>query len=259
MPTGETAVFLFAGDRVERRLEVVRLFREEHRFHMYHVVGLEGAGNGEPFLSGQLRISEDFLYRLSFEGEYKPDYNMDFLAKRISTALNWEDVVLSYYVREELEEINNWITGHRVILSDWGLSRFLKAGYRTLFYGPPGTGKTLCATLIGKKNGMDVYRIDLSVIVSKYIGETEKNLANVFDQTENRNWIPFSVFLFVRGISGLFYLLIIKLLPTPKYPSSSCSSSSSFWSIYSKCLSEGTNMHQGWEGLTLKFCLASSG
>lgn len=259
LPTGETAVFLLAGDRVERRLEVVRLFREEHRFHMYHVVGLEGAGNGEPFLSGQLRISEDFLYRLSFEGEYKPDYNMGFLAKRISTALNWEDAVLPYYVREELEEINNWITGHRVILSDWGLSRFLKAGYRTLFYGPPGTGKTLCATLIGKKNGMDVYRIDLSMIVSKYIGETEKNLANVFDQAENRNWIPFSVFLFVRGISGLFYLLIIKLLPTPKYPSSSCSSSSSFWSIYSKCLSEGTNMHQGWEGLTLKFCLASSG
>lgn len=176
---------------------------------MYHVVGLEGAGNGEPFLSGQLRISEDFLYRLSFEGEYKPNYNMGFPAKRIGTALNWEDAVLPYYVREELEEINNWITGHRVILSDWGLSRFLKAGYRTLFYGPPGTGKTLCATLIGKKNGMDVYRIDLSMIVSKYIGETEKNLANVFDQAENRNWIPFSVFLFVRGISGLFYLFKI--------------------------------------------------
>lgn len=70
-------------------------------------------------------------------------------------------------------------------------TRFLKAGYRTLFYGPPGTGKTLCATLIGKKNGMDVYRIDLSMIVSKYIGETEKNLANVFDQAENRNWILF--------------------------------------------------------------------
>ena len=44
LPTGETAVFLLAGDRVERRLEVVRLFREEHWFHMYHVVGLEGAG-----------------------------------------------------------------------------------------------------------------------------------------------------------------------------------------------------------------------
>ena len=86
-------------------------------------------------------------------------------------------------------------------------SRYTKSVAK--LHGPPGTGKTLCATLIGKKNGMDVYRIDLSMIVSKYIGETEKNLANVFDQAENRNWIPFSVFLFVRGISGLFYLLII--------------------------------------------------
>ena len=155
--------------------------------------GWKGLSHGGFLPTGETAVFllEDFLYRLSFEGEYKPDYNMGFPAKRISTALNWEDAVLPYYVREELEEINNWITGHRVILSDWGLSRFLKAGYRTLFYGPPGTGKTLCATLIGKKNGMDVYRIDLSMIVSKYIGETEKNLANVFDQAENRNWILF--------------------------------------------------------------------
>ena len=157
--------------------------------------------------------------------------------------------------------LDEMVGQQHIIGKDKLLYRAIKADKLSsiILYGPPGTGKTLCATLIGKKNGMDVYRIDLSMIVSKYIGETEKNLANVFDQAENRNWIPFSVFLFVRGISGLFYLLIIKLLPTPKYPSSSCSSSSSFWSIYSKCLSEGTNMHQGWEGLTLKFCLASSG
>ena len=84
--------------------------------------------------------------------------------------------------------MDNGASGHPFGL---GIESFLKAGYRTLFYGPPGTGKTLCATLIGKKNGMDVYRIDLSMIVSKYIGETEKNLANVFDQAENRNWILF--------------------------------------------------------------------
>lgn len=76
-------------------------------------------------------------------------------------------------------------------MDDWGLSRFLKAGYRSLFYGPPGTGKTLAATLLGKRNEMDVYRVDLSMIVSKYIGETEKNLARVFDLAENRNWILF--------------------------------------------------------------------
>jgi len=60
-----------------------------------------------------------------------------------------------------------------------------------LFHGPPGTGKTLTACLIGKHCGCDVYKIDLSLIVSKYIGETEKNLARVFDLAENRGWILF--------------------------------------------------------------------
>ena len=108
-----------------------------------------------------------------------------------TTELDWEDMVLDYQVTTELEEINTWISSGKTIMEDWGLSRILKAGYRSLFYGPPGTGKTLAATLLGKKNNMDVYRIDLSMIVSKYIGETEKNLAKVFDLAENRNWILF--------------------------------------------------------------------
>lgn len=191
LPTGETASFLLAGDKVEKRMEVVRMFRKEHWFHTGNLLHLEGTGEGEPFLSGQLRVSDDLLYSLSSEGSYKPDYSMGFPAKRITSPLDWEDVVLPYDVMEEVEEINTWIAGHPTIMSDWGLSRFLKAGYRTLFYGPPGTGKTLMATLIGKKNQMDVYRVDLSMIVSKYIGETEKNLAKVFDRAENRNWILF--------------------------------------------------------------------
>ena len=64
-------------------------------------------------------------------------------------------------------------------------------GYRVLFYGPPGTGKSLTATLMGNECGKNVYRIDLSQIVSKYIGETEKNLGKVFDQAMNKNWILF--------------------------------------------------------------------
>ncbi len=67
----------------------------------------------------------------------------------------------------------------------------IKPGYRDLFYGPPGTGKTLAATLLGKYTGKDVYKIDLSMIVSKFIGETEKNLSNLFAQAENRDWILF--------------------------------------------------------------------
>ncbi len=191
LPTGQTAAFLVAGDDQEARVRLVRLFQKTHWFHTGNILSLEGAGEGEPFLSGQLRLSPEIRWRLISHIDYKPDYSIGFPAKRITTSLEWSDVVLPFEVWEELEEINVWIGNHRLIMSDWGLNRFLKAGYRTLFYGPPGTGKTLMATLVGKQNDMDVYRVDLSMIVSKYIGETEKNLARIFDMAENRNWILF--------------------------------------------------------------------
>jgi SpoVK/Ycf46/Vps4 family AAA+-type ATPase len=76
-------------------------------------------------------------------------------------------------------------------MKDWGMGNRLKKGYRVLFHGPPGTGKTLTASLLGKYTGRDVYKIDLSMVVSKYIGETEKNLENLFAKAETKNWILF--------------------------------------------------------------------
>lgn len=191
LPTGETASFILAGEDMERKKEVIRMFQKDHWFYTQNILRLEGASEGEPFLSGQLRPSEEFLSHVLLDREYKPDYNIGFPAKRITTPLEWEDMILDYATLEALEEINTWIKHQHTIMEDWGLKRFLKPGYRALFYGPPGTGKTLAATLLGKKNDMDVYRVDLSMIVSKYIGETEKNLARVFDMAENRNWILF--------------------------------------------------------------------
>jgi len=60
-----------------------------------------------------------------------------------------------------------------------------------LFIGAPGTGKKILASLIGQQSGKEVYRIDLSMVVSKYIGETEKNLSKIFDAAEHKNWILF--------------------------------------------------------------------
>ncbi|MBE9487666.1 MAG: ATP-binding protein [Bacteroidetes bacterium] len=191
LPTGETVAFIIAGEDIEKRKYIGTMFEKEHWFYKNNILRLEGVGNGEPFLSGQLLISDETLYKVLKGKEYKPDYSVGFPAKLITTELNWEDMVLDYQVYEDINELNTWIKSSNVIMEDWGLNRFLKAGYRSLFYGPPGTGKTLAATLIGKKNNIDVYRIDLSMIVSKYIGETEKNLAKVFDMAENRNWILF--------------------------------------------------------------------
>ncbi|WP_317170628.1 ATP-binding protein [Sphingobacterium litopenaei] len=83
------------------------------------------------------------------------------------------------------------------MLKDWKQNKFFKKGYRTLFYGPSGTGKTMTASLIGKELSkilnadIPVYRVDLSQIVSKYVGETEKNLAKLFAKAEQKKWILF--------------------------------------------------------------------
>lgn len=71
------------------------------------------------------------------------------------------------------------------------MDKIIKPGYKALFHGPPGTGKTLTAALLGKQYNLDVYRVDLSMVISKYIGETEKNLEKVFRKAENKNWILF--------------------------------------------------------------------
>jgi SpoVK/Ycf46/Vps4 family AAA+-type ATPase len=138
-----------------------------------------------------LRISTEYLNKVTTGLYHKPDYNMNFPAKLITTKLTWEDLILPTEVMMEIENIVTWVKHSNTIMKDWGLEKVIKPGYRSLFYGPPGTGKTLTASLIGSSVDADVYRIDLSMVVSKYIGETEKNLANVFDQAESKNWILF--------------------------------------------------------------------
>ena len=90
-----------------------------------------------------------------------------------------------------LEEIKNYIAHGKSLKNDYQFGKKIKPGFKVLFTGPPGTGKTLTASLLGKQYQMDVYRVDLSMVVSKYIGETEKNLSRVFDMAESKDWILF--------------------------------------------------------------------
>ena len=191
LPTCETALFLIAGDDLTRRLQVMRIFDTDHRLVTEHILQLEYGEPGEPRNSAALRISSEYLEYITTGVQNKPDYSMHFPAKRITSRLEWEDLVLADTTRREIDQLIAWIGHSEEILDGFGLRKNLKRGYRVLFYGPPGTGKTLTATLIGKKMNMDVYRVDLSQVISKYIGETEKNLSGIFDQAESRNWILF--------------------------------------------------------------------
>lgn len=191
LPTCETAVFLLAGSDLKKRFEITRCFEGESSLVSKGIVLLEHSASDEPFMSAALRVSTEYLNKVTTGLYHKPDYNMNFPAKLITTKLTWEDLILPTEVMMEIENIVTWVKHSNTIMKDWGLEKVIKPGYRSLFYGPPGTGKTLTASLIGSSVGADVYRIDLSMVVSKYIGETEKNLANVFDQAESKNWILF--------------------------------------------------------------------
>jgi hypothetical protein len=191
LPTGETACFLLAANDITERLKLIRVFQPDHFFSQQKILYLDRERSSEPFLCGALTMGKEYLSYLSTGDHYKPVFNSEFPAKVLTTNLEWDDLVLDDFIIEDIQEIINWIKYQHILIQDWGLGKVLKPGYRSLFYGPPGTGKTLSASLLGKTTGLEVYRIDLSQVVSKYIGETEKNMANIFDQAENKNWILF--------------------------------------------------------------------
>ncbi|MCD8262007.1 MAG: ATP-binding protein [Bacteroides sp.] len=190
LPTAQTAVFLLTLLTGVTRKDLFSLLGKEHRFYKERLLWVEESLEAEPWINGLLRVSEALPMQLSGVC-YQPEYSVRFPATWITTSLEWEDLVPPPQLAEEVDEINYWIGRGEAILAKWQLGRLLKPGYRLLFYGPPGTGKTLTTLLLGKTGGMDVYRVDLSSLVSKYIGETEKNLANLFDTTAHRNWILF--------------------------------------------------------------------
>jgi len=193
MPTVETAAFLIAGKNMAERFMVYHYFGEDHFFGKHRILTMHTTelNRNEPVFSSPILLSKEYLSYFTTGDTYQPGYSSEFPAKKISTKLTFKDLVLPNEVMTEIKDILNWITHEKTLMQEWQLEKRLKPGYRALFYGPPGTGKTLTASLIGQMQDMPVYRVDLSKLVSKYIGETEKNLANIFDQAEQKNWILF--------------------------------------------------------------------
>lgn len=191
LPTLQTALFVLAGGDHGRRIACRRLFEPDHRFLRRGVLILDHRSPDEPVLSAVLRLSREYLDRMISGHDRDPPPGSDFPARRMITRLEWADLVLDEPTLRQVEMIGRWLRHGGTLMRAWKLDRRLKPGYRCLFYGPPGTGKTLTACLLGKAAGLPVYRVDLSQVVSKWIGETEKNLAGLFDQAQFRDWILF--------------------------------------------------------------------
>ena len=191
IPTGETAVFLLAGEDLAARFAMARLFEPEQFLARRNVVHLAPVAPGESPLSGTLMLSREHLHRFTTGLERKPAFGAEFPARLLRTELDWSSLVVPQSSLEQLDEIARWIRHGARLLDEWGMRERLRPGFVSLFHGAPGTGKTLAASLIGKHCGCDVYKLDLSMVVSKYIGETEKNLARIFDLAEHKGWILF--------------------------------------------------------------------
>ena len=135
---------------------------------------------------------------LSMEDLYKgckaqSNQKLSSLALKTNPHYTWEDIVLPKDTLEHLKEVSGFIKYKGKVHSDWGFEKKLSLGkgLNVLFSGPPGTGKTMAAEILANEVKLDLYKIDLSSLVSKYIGETEKNLKKIFEEAETSNSILF--------------------------------------------------------------------
>ncbi len=192
LPTGETAQFVLGGNDLSTRIDIARILDSNGRLAKNSMVYIEQLPPTEPPMSGRLLPDPEWVERITTGKVQSPRFSSEFPAEKIESLLSWDDLVLPDNTLEQVLEIETWLRHQQTLMDDsWGLGNRIKPGYRALFHGPPGTGKTLCAMLIGQRTKLEVFRIDLSMVVSKFIGETEKNLARLFDKAQNKGWILF--------------------------------------------------------------------
>lgn len=189
--TWSTLFFLAGGTQLLHRAGYFSLLDGDHFFYRFHVLHKPTSKPERPPVASPITPEKETLELLTAGIVQPPEYNGDFPAKRVTTEMTWNDLVLSSITQRQVEEVKVWVRNRERLHSELGMSKRMKPGYKILFHGSPGTGKTLTACLLGQYTNKHVFRIDLSMIVSKYIGETEKNLAKVFDKAEHSDWILF--------------------------------------------------------------------
>ncbi|MCX8131153.1 MAG: AAA family ATPase [Clostridia bacterium] len=120
-------------------------------------------------------------------------HKLGTLAQKLKPKYTWRDIVLLPDQVKQLEEICNQVKYRQLVNDTWGFGHKLSygKGVNALFSGPPGTGKTMAAEVIANELDLDLYKIDLAQVVSKYIGETEKNLQKIFREASESNAILF--------------------------------------------------------------------
>jgi SpoVK/Ycf46/Vps4 family AAA+-type ATPase len=150
--------------------------------------------NGHRLTAEQLRLVSTAVTR---EGDVEAGIRrlaagpISKLAIRIRPQRTWDDIILAPDKLSVLHELTSRYRHREVVHGEWGFPAIPAAGLEAMFSGPSGTGKTLAAEIVAGDLGLDLFKIDLSSIVSKYIGETEKNLEKVFSAATSNNTVLF--------------------------------------------------------------------
>jgi hypothetical protein len=135
-------------------------------------------------------VSDEELFAAS---RAHSNQNLATLATKIRPRYTWDDIILPRDTYNQLQEMVNIVQQQHIVYERWGFGRKLALGkgLSVLFSGHPGTGKTMAADIMAGALGLDLYKVDLSTVVSKYIGETEKNLNRIFTEAATSNAILF--------------------------------------------------------------------
>ncbi|MDR6241825.1 ATP-binding protein [Aureibacter tunicatorum] len=189
-PTLRTLIFLMCGNEEQNIVEqFINLTNSNNPLWLHDILELKESKYGRQ--NDSFYLSNDFLRYLYGGEKPKLDTGVNFPAKYSSTKLDFEDVVLTESTKKELKDVFKFLEVHKKIKSSPSLKKVIRESYVVIFDGEPGTGKSITAKTIGKKYGMPTYSVNLSKMVSKYIGETEKNLEKVFDRFSGKECILF--------------------------------------------------------------------
>jgi len=160
------------------QLSAIQIKQACHLYQSFQLLDTKQHTQAERLLEACRQVSSQSLAKLS---------------TKIAPKYQWQDIVLPEHTLLTLKTICNQIAHNSTVFSDWGFAQKLPygRGLSVMFSGVPGTGKTMASQVIAKELGLELYKIDLSTVVSKYIGETEKNLRKVFDEATTSNAILF--------------------------------------------------------------------
>jgi SpoVK/Ycf46/Vps4 family AAA+-type ATPase len=151
---------------------------------------IEVARNHARLRGLEAQVTRDDLY---FGCHSQSNQNLAKLARKLAPHYTWSDIVLPKNSLAQLRELCQQVRHRRTVYTTWGFDRKLSLGKGlcVLLYGQSGVGKTMAVEIIANELRLEVYKIDLSTVVSKYIGETEKNLSRIFQEAETSNAVLF--------------------------------------------------------------------